>query len=296
MSERNIDLAFIIIVVLGFALLITPVLGFFLLPNWPLRFNDLIDIIGAISPPLVTLLLAYLYLQLRNITSDQRNIEETQTEIQKQQQRILELEYLPQLIVDSWQVDNDRMDFKITNVGRGAAYNIGYVLECIPFELADPPIQTELNPEFDFEEMIPFVRDDSGVSTHKNTLEASCTGEFSETACLSFQSESEKYLSFSDGTQNIDYTSVDCYIDIRLWITYHDEVHDQMQAQPVMDVILKRNQVEGKTFAEAVSADPVGDTRYGNGNRMILPENVDESRLERFRRHGRTTTYLDLDE
>ncbi|MDS0223626.1 hypothetical protein NDI54_19990 [Haloarcula sp. S1AR25-5A] len=263
-----------------------------MLPLWSIHFYTLIDVIGAIAPPLVSLVLAYLYLQLRDISSDQRDIDQTQRDIQRQQQQLLELAQLPQLIVDSWQIDDDQIEFEISNVGDGAAYNIGYVLEAIPFEITNPPIQTESNPTFDFDRMLPFARADDDISQHKNTLEAGKTGTFTETACLTFE-QGETYRPFTSGSTDLEYPEAECYVNLRLWLTYNDAVHDELQSQPVIDISLKREQVEGQSFEEAMCAEPVGDTRYGDGSRMVLPDNVDESRLQRFRRSGRTTTYIE---
>lgn len=292
MSDSGRDLGFILIVGLGVSILLAVGIGFFIFPLWSLHFQTLLDILGVTAPPLVSLVLAYLYLQLRDIASDQRDIDDTQREIQQQQKRILELEQQPQLVIDSWRVDDDELHFEISNVGDGAAYNIGYVLEGIPFEMTDPPIQEELNPTFEFREVVPFIRDNDGVSQHKNTLEAGRTGQFTETACLTFE-EGDTYRPFTDGSEDLDYPDSECYVKLRVWLTYNDAVNDERQSQPVIDISLQRSQVEGATFEEAMCADPVGDTRYGDGSRMVLPENVDESRLQRFRRYGRTTTYID---
>ncbi|WP_157969304.1 hypothetical protein [Haloplanus rubicundus] len=292
MSDNDIDTTLVLIIALGVGLLISPILGFILLPGGTIYFYGLIAIIGAVGPPLVSLVLAYLYLELRKISEDQREIHRDQVKIQKQQRRILELEQLPQLVVNFWEVENDSLEFEITNVGDGAAYNIGYVLEVEPFELGNPPIQTDLNPHFDLVQVIPFVRSDEGISKHHNTLENNMTGTFSETACLVFEEDDDTYCPFSEGCLSLNYPDQDCYVNVRMWLCYSDAVHDNRQSQPVMDVILTRDQIEGKSFAEVVTADPVGDTRYDDGNRMVLPENVEESRLERFRRHGLTTTQL----
>jgi hypothetical protein len=292
MADTERDTGFILIVGLGVSILLVVVIGFFTLPRWSFTFRTLLDIIGATAPPLVSLVLAYLYLQLRNIGSDQRDIATTQKDIQKQQQRILELDQLPQLVIDSWWIDDDEIQFNISNVGNGGAYNIGYVLEAIPFEISNPPIQEELHPTFEFNQMVPFIRADEEISRHKNTLEAGQTGQFTETACLA-SDLGDRYRPFSEGSMDLDYPDEECYVKLRLWLTYNDAIHDDMQSQPVIDISLEREQVDGKTFEKSMCADPVGDTRYGDGSRMVLPENVDDSRLERFRRHGRTTTYLE---
>ncbi|KOX91442.1 hypothetical protein AMS69_18895 [Haloarcula rubripromontorii] len=291
MCSIDTDWGLIAILGLGVLIPVIVVLGFFILPLWSIHFYTLIDVLGAIAPPLVSLVLAYLYLQLRDISSDQRDIDQTQRDIQRQQQRLLELAQLPQLIVDSWRIDADQIEFEISNVGDGAAYNIGYVLEAIPFKIPNPPIQTESNPTFDFDRMLPFARVDDGVSQHKNTLEAGQMGSFAETACLTFE-EGDTYRPFTSSSADLDYPEPECYVNLRLWLTYNDAVHDELQSQPVIDISLKREHVEGESFEAAMCADPVGDTRYGDGSRMVLPDNVAESRLQRFRRSGRTTTYI----
>jgi hypothetical protein len=247
---------------------------------------------GVIAPSLVSLVLAYLYLQFRNITADQRDIAKNQQQIQQQQKQIIELDQLPQPIIDSWRVDDDKLIFEISNVGDGAAYNLSYVLEVLPFKVQNTPIQTDLNPAFGFDQVIPFARNNEDVSKHKNTLESGETGQFIETVCVAFEG-GEQYRPFSEASKDVEYPSPECFVDIRLWLTYNDAVNDERQSQPVIDIILKRDQVEGNTFEETMVAEPVGDTRYEDASRMVLPENVDESRLERFRRHGRTTTHLD---
>jgi hypothetical protein len=289
-DSDNFNSNFILILIFGIILIAITAIGIIKYPIWSLQFQNWIRIVGAVGPPLVSLILAYLYVQLKNVSADQRDIEATQTAIQKQQTQILELSQLPQLIVDSWEVDEDRINFEISNVGDGTAYNIGYVIEFIPFVINDPPVQTDTNPAFGFHRNIPFERDDPDVSQHKNILESGRTGHFTEVACLHVPDNEESYVPFSEANTEIEYPNDDCYVNIRLWLTYNDSIHKEIQSQPVIDVIFERKKVESKKFVEAITAEPIGDTRYEDGERMILPENVSESQLKRYRRNGQMTT------
>jgi hypothetical protein len=289
-DSDNFNSNFILILIFGIILIAITAIGIIKYPIWSLQFQNWIRIVGAVGPPLVSLILAYLYVQLKNVSADQRDIEETQTTIQKQQKQILELNQLPQLIVDSWEVDEDRINFKISNVGDGTAYNLGYVIEFLPFAIDDPPIQTDTNPTFGFHRIIPFERGDSDVSQHKNILESGRTGSFTEVACLHLPDNEESYVPFSEANTEIEYPSDDCYVNIRLWLTYNDPINKEIQSQPVIDMILERKDVECKKFVESITAEPIGDTRYEDGERMILPENVSESRLKRYRRYGQMIT------
>jgi hypothetical protein len=64
-----------------------------------------------------------------------------QTEIQRRQEEWMEAEHVPDVFIDSWEIDGDEFEFNMTNLGTGIAKNIEATYEIEP---VDPNNETAL--------------------------------------------------------------------------------------------------------------------------------------------------------
>lgn len=268
-----------------------------------IELNLSAQIAGTVGSLFLTLLLAYLYRELRNI-------QEEQTKIQRRQQNILERRHQPRLIIDRWEINKDDLIFKLTNVGNAAALDIRYCIDIAPAG-EKIGIQLENHPDIGLGDAVPFRRMDSDAGEQRNVLKPGETGDFEGIARVNIASNDRHnanmpYSEYEeeivsninqheqdevwDGTSRVrilliyfaPFTSTTQELPDRLQLNDQPNPgspkHERMIKKSLLDINIDTK--ERGSFENVITADVSG---HHNVETAVLPENFDSKRRERYR-------------
>ncbi|UVE49631.1 hypothetical protein KU306_12010 [Haloferax larsenii] len=263
-------------------------------------FETLLTGAGSIGSVVLSFVLVVLYSKLSGI-------QKTQTKIQQRQQGLMEFEQIPRIIVNRWKVNDNSIRFDLTNVGKGTASNIGYVVKLDKVRTVDWSNLSRIHSDVGFHDVDRLLKY-SSEEMNRNILVPEESGQFSSEIYVNtsqyFPSRVE-YLeaqnSLLDDLKESDKSS-DAYnlFRIRVFVTYYSPIESNLgiESEPsgglqvkadkpweetlrirnVIDIVVDAERYE--SFEEAVTSDIRGglDTSFS-----IVPENFSEERQEEHR-------------
>lgn len=267
-----------IAIVLSFGIVSLTVFSYCIFNPDSLTYTDFIRIVGVTGSLLLTVALVSIYSQLQSIESEQLNI-------QKQQQAILTQNESPTLTLDRWDINDNTVEFQLTNVGQGTALRIQYIVIFRPIEGVEAPQQ--VSPETCHKIQLTRSSDDDSIGRHRTTLQPNHTGLFeghvripineSETALAS----ADQFFDFEGGVNRLleEFEDADQF-SLKIGVYYESELNTVApQYLHILDVDYPRSALEESTLSAVVQHNPIG---WRNPEQSILPDRINTRHSQYF--------------